>query len=384
MGNVVRVCTFNEVEELTRVIYRGFGNFVTSSYMDQRRALFIEDRSVGVFDGDQLVGGAHSHPVSMNVPGGKLPCAGVDNVAVQPTHRRKGFMTQMMEYQLRDIYERGEPLASLWATESVIYGRYGYGAAVFHENWKIERNHSNFAQSYSSSGALRFIELDEALANCPEVFGKALEGRPGGIDRPKLQWVRINDWFSEASKKSVARYTVAYEMDGWMEGYVRYEVKDGIVSVLELMPVTRQAYWALWDYCFGIDLVVTIESQDRPIDEPLPWMLADPRQLERRPTDALWIRLVDVPLALSCRTYNQEAQVVFEIEDNFCPWNEGRYKLVGGPQGSECQSTTSKADLSALAKTVAEGGGHKYAAGGKLCNNFAIFSKLFKPITQYA
>ena len=52
---------------------------------------------------------------------------GVSNVEVQPTHTRRSIMTQMLCHQINGIHGRGEPLTALFATESVIYGRFGYG-----------------------------------------------------------------------------------------------------------------------------------------------------------------------------------------------------------------------------------------------------------------
>ncbi len=136
-----------------------------------------------------------------------------------------------------------------------------------------------------------------------------------------------------------------YEADGQADGYITYRVEDGKVSIWELLSVTDEAYRALWSYCFGIDLTTTVKVGDRPVDDPLPWMLADHRRLERKPTDALWVRLVDVPAALAGRTYAQEGELVIEVEDGFCSWNQGRYLLQGGPEGAECSSTNGDADL---------------------------------------
>ncbi|MGI8415196.1 MAG: GNAT family N-acetyltransferase [Nakamurella sp.] len=35
-----------------------------------------------------------------------------------------------MKHQLADVAKRGEPLAALWASESLIYGRFGYAPAA--------------------------------------------------------------------------------------------------------------------------------------------------------------------------------------------------------------------------------------------------------------
>ena len=91
-----------------------------------------------------------------------------------------------------------------------------------------------------------------------------------------------------------------------------------------LMACSDAAYSALLQYCFGVDLIKTIKAWDRPMDDQLFWMLHDARALQRKPRDRTWLRLIDVPNALSSRTYAQwKDEIVFEVRDQFCPWNEG-------------------------------------------------------------
>ncbi|GIS94291.1 MAG: hypothetical protein CM1200mP22_15280 [Dehalococcoidia bacterium] len=82
-------------------------------------------RAVAVFEKGQIVGGSHSRRVEMTVPGASTIISGVCNVSVQPTHTRRGVMTQMMKHQLNDFHDRGEPVSALFSTESIIYGRFG-------------------------------------------------------------------------------------------------------------------------------------------------------------------------------------------------------------------------------------------------------------------
>ena len=120
-----------------------------------------------------------------------------------------------------------------------------------------------------------------------------------------------------------------------------------------LIARTEAAHAALWDYCFNIDLVKTIKAWARPTDDPLMWMLHDARALERKPCDRTWLRLIDVPKALSSRTYAQEGEIVFEVRDEFCPWNEGVYELNGGPSGATCTPTTKSPDITLAADDLA-------------------------------
>ena len=74
-------------------------------------------------------------------------------------------------------------------------------------------------------------------------------------------------------------------------------------------------------------------------------MLADPRQLVRRPGDSLWVRIVDTPRALASRKYAADGRLVIELRDDFCPWNEGRYLLEADGGQARCSTTTLDADL---------------------------------------
>ena len=63
-------------------------------------------------------------------------------VGVLPTHRRRGVLTEMMRAQLEDIRDRGEPIAALWASEEVIYRRFGYGIASFTGEIELRRGYA--------------------------------------------------------------------------------------------------------------------------------------------------------------------------------------------------------------------------------------------------
>ena len=98
------------------------------------------DRMHAAFEEGQIVGGAGAFPFELSVPGGSLPCAGVTAVGVHPTHRRRGVLRSMMDTQLRDVHERGEPIAALWASEETIYGRFGYGIASWAGELRVPRS----------------------------------------------------------------------------------------------------------------------------------------------------------------------------------------------------------------------------------------------------
>ena len=86
----------------------------------------------------------------------------VDWVAVLPTHRRKGIFTKLTKHQFNDIRDHCEAIAGLTASESSIYGRFGYGISSWAENWSIQREHSKISDQLKVHGETRFVEAPEA------------------------------------------------------------------------------------------------------------------------------------------------------------------------------------------------------------------------------
>lgn len=329
-----------------------FGWEVNPAQVEHTRQFFEFDRSLAAFDGEEIVGTGAIFSFDMTVPGGVLPTAGVTWISVKPTHRRRGVLTQIMARQLEDVRQRGEAVAALWASESIIYGRFGYGLAAEGVELRIEREHTALARPPETPGRVRFISHDDALRTWPGLYDAVRIAQPGMYTRSE-RWWEHKALQERPSSRSTSSYYVQYEEEGEPLGYARYRIRQGdpsghergTVLVLELMATTEAAYAALWRYLFGVDLIDNILAYSRRVDEPLFWMLADPRRLQRRPSDALWVRLVDVPAALEARRYNAEGRLVFDVRDAFCPKNEGRYELEGGPDGARCRRTDAEPDV---------------------------------------
>jgi predicted acetyltransferase len=350
----IRPITPEETEGFVRATSMAFGHQPSDDDLAKYSPMKELERSLAAYENGSLVGGAHSRSFRMNVPGGQLPAAGVLDVTVASTHRRRGILTALMVDQLKGIHERGEPLAALTASESVIYGRFGYGIATVHETWSIDRPHTAYATPYESRGRLEFVNPEQMRATFPEVYRRAIALRPGAIERPadKWDWI-VTDYPPERGGASAYFHVAYYGTSGNLDGYVSYRINGSRMSVGELISVTDEAHAALWRFCFDVDLVSSVTANQRAVDDPLPWMMADPRQLKRVPYDGLWVRLVDLPAALAGRTYASEGRLVLEVRDDSCPWNEDRYALDGGPEGATCRRTDTKAHLALSAADLA-------------------------------
>ena len=323
---------------------RAYGNRLAVD-PETLRPHFDLDRSIAMFDGGNIVGGAHSHRREMSIPGATAVVAGVANIAVQPTHTRQGVMTRMMRHQIEDIHQRGEALAALFSSESAIYGRFGYGVGSLRERWSIERQFTRYAAPYESRGRIVFVDPEDITKDLPGISRRSVKDRPGVFQKPLQHWERESKASEHKQGGQGGLFYAVYEEDGRLDGYVKYRTARPNLIVQELMAATPEAAKALWRYCFDLDLMTCTETLSRPVDDPLPWMLADPRKLERSVRDGLWVRLVDAAEALELRRYAQSGSLVLEVRDELCPWNDGTFRLEGSTEGAECRASSSSPDL---------------------------------------
>jgi predicted acetyltransferase len=117
------------------------------------------------------------------------------------------------------------------------------------------------------------------------------------------------------------------------------------VVVREVATTSVPAYKAIWQYLLTVDLTRETSYWMAAVDEPLQYLVDEPRRLGGRIGDALWVRLVDVPAALAARRYAAPVDVVIEVEDPLLPENSGAWHLVGDPGTATCVRADRPADL---------------------------------------
>ncbi|GGQ64167.1 GNAT family N-acetyltransferase [Streptomyces pilosus] len=352
----LRVLKPEEWDKLYANLIRAFGG--TPEAEEERelwRALTEYDRFLGAWEGGECVASAGAFRFRLTVPGGaSVAAAGVTMVSVAATHRRRGVLTSMMRRQLDDVRSWGEPLAVLTASEPAIYGRFGYGAATFQADAEIDTRRAGLSVPPGTDDVrLRYVDPADALDACEAVYARLVPGRPGMVARgPGWERLGVLDPESDRGGASPLQCVVA-ERDGRTVGYARFRVKpswgpggpDGEVLLSALEALDPAAGAALWRFLFDIDLTSTLVARGRPVDESWQYLVSDIRR--GRPTlkDALYVRLVDVGAALAARTYRAPVDVVLEVEDAFCPWNAGRWRLSGDAKGASCERTEDAADL---------------------------------------
>lgn len=341
---VLRRATAEDLPALSLVDGRSFGFQHTAEDLDDTAAVFEPERFVLACDPDdgEILGVTGSWDMTLTLPGGaQLPSPGVTWVAVSVTHRRRGILRALMTEQHRGFVADGNAVSMLTASEGTIYGRFGYGQATVERVAAIERRRAVLRPDVPDTGGVRYVDTDGARKHAPEVHRRWRAAHPGAVSRSDAWWdylLRDREYHRHGAS---ALFHLVHP-----DGYASYRInlEDDSCRVVDLFAATDEAHASLWRVLLGLDLVETITCRDLPVDDPLPWLLADPRQVRTTTLhDGLWVRILDVPVALAARRYAAEVDVVLEVHDPFLG-RGGRFRLRGGPEGASCEPATAAAD----------------------------------------
>lgn len=306
---------------------------------------FEWDRAQAVEDPDGALAAVHaSYAHTMPVPGGTVACSGLTWVGTRPDQRRRGLLTAMIDSHFARSLARDEPISALFAAEHAIYGRYGYGSASDDVRVKLSRGAALRDVAGSDALTVRLATADTARdsALVDTVHRAAGAGRPGWTTRDSEAWrtrvlVDPPAWREGAEP---LRIVTVHDAAGEVRAYALFRRKDnwaeggpaGIVKIREAVAVDAPATHRLWTFLLDLDLMATVESPMLPVDDALLHLLVDQRGVVPKVTDNLWVRLLDLPVALAARRYSAPVDVVLDVSDTRLPANAGRWRLTTGTQ----------------------------------------------------
>ncbi|MEU4466160.1 GNAT family N-acetyltransferase [Streptomyces sp. NPDC024017] len=303
------------------------------------------------------VGTAAAHSFELTLPGESIvPAAGVTAVGVLPSHRRQGVLSAMMRHQLAELRARGEFLSVLLASEAPIYGRFGYGPATYTAQLTVPRHKATLAvprargladapATGSADGSVEVLRRTECGEILEEVYDRYRRAQPGALSRPHRWWaLRAGQPPISPAQRYVA---VHRDADGVPDGYASYSIGEtNTLTVDETITTDDAVFTALARFVLGHDLVSQVVFKQVPPEHPLRWQLADRRAGEvSGDMDWLWVRLLDVPRALTARGWFMDGELVLDVEDPFLGEHD-RYLLTVRDSKADCVPTDREPDLS--------------------------------------
>lgn len=356
----IRPVTEDEYPAFVTAFMDGFSEDLPSeTFADIERILLAPERTLAAFDGDDIVGTFGGFDMSVTVPGGgSMPMEGTTVVTVNPTYRRMGLMRKMMAKHLDNAAKGGYPIAGLWASETDIYGRFGYGIATHLRSLKMASSKIAFRDDIEIDRVRRTTQ-EQASTEFPPAYDAMRVQTPGMLARNPEWWEHfvLNDDEWRRKGKTKRRYVVHDGPNG-VDGYASYRLKggesddghdNGTVHVVELIAATPRAEASLWSYLTRIDGSPNVESWNTPVNGTLKYMVKEPRRVRvTSASDALWIRILDVEPALTGRTYEEDGSISIAISDPFRPDTSGSFRI----EVADGQATVEPCDAGDIAMDI--------------------------------
>lgn len=359
----IRSTTDEDLDVFVDTVHRAFGQFPETPIADGGRwwsALEMERGLLAVAPDGKPVGTAAAYSFELTLPGRiPVPAAGVTAVGVLPSHRRRGVLSAMMRHQLTEVRARGEFLSVLLASEAPIYGRFGYGPATSTARLTVQRHKAALAApralapadapaADADSGSVEVMRRAECGEILEAVYDRYRRAQPGALSRPPRWWAL---GAGQPPVSPAPRYVAVHrDADGTADGYASYSLGSvgdrSTLTVDETIAADDAVFTALARYALGHDLVSQVVFRHVPPEHPLRWQLADVRAGEvGGHTDWLWVRLLDVPRALTARGWFTDGELVLDVEDPFLG-EHGRYLLTVRDGKADCVPTDRRPDLS--------------------------------------
>jgi predicted acetyltransferase len=370
---IIRAVTTDEYPAFATAVIEGFSEDLPGKdFPEILEKVLPPDRTLAAFDGDTIVGTFGGFELDLTVPGGKVKMEGTTVVTVFPTHRRMGLLNDMMVQHLDNAVANEFPVAGLWASESGIYGRFGYGIATYAATRNLDGPVLQFRDGVDVD-RVRRITPEQAADRLPPVFDRVCRKSPGMFARSDVWWeqeiLRDEEWMRRGR---TSHRIVIHEDADRADGYAIYRQKsgeiddshaNGTVSVVELIAETPRALASLWNYLSHIDGCPKVRSWNMPVRDGILAMVREPRRFVTTVVfDALWIRILDVEAALSQRTYEHDGTVAFSIADAYRPTTAGTYRLTVSDGVGVCERTQKSTALDIDIDVL----GAMYLGGGDL------------------
>lgn len=343
-GITLRSATEKDFPAIVQLAEVCFGMRYDPPELENIPGLFPIERTIVAEADGRIVGHTVDRTMTVTVPGAAtVQACGVSGVTVAPTHRRRGILRALYTEQHERTEAEGLPLTIFTASEGTIYGRFGYGPATALNEVSINRHKAEFRSTTPDPGGVQMAALDESKDHIRAVYDRWRRLMPAGQDRPEANW---NIWFAdpERYRNGASTLFVLTHPDGYALYRRQWREDENVTTVAEFRAITPEAHIALWRVLLSLDLTDRIEASLTE-DDPLPYLVTDSRLVKITGRyDGLWARVMDVPAALTARTYRQDLDVVLAVEDSFRAAG-GTFALRIRDGVAECERTDRPADL---------------------------------------
>ncbi len=354
--------------------------FASTEGMDEELSTTLPEWTTCAFVDGRMATTLGAFPFTVRLNGSPVHMGGVTAVGTLPEFRRRGLLRQVMRQAFETMHERGQTFAILLASMGAIYQRFGYGLGCSLTQYDFDPRLAPFESPETVAGSITLMSAEDAFPIIKQLYIRWATPRNLAIHRSTALW-QI-DRLRPRKRGEPVHVAIFRDADAEPQGYVVYQAWEEehfgpgpshVLDVRDFVTLTMSAYRGLWEYLRAHDLAGTVRMRGCVgEDDAAPDLLLEPRYLNRRISDHIWMRVVDVQAGLPQRPYGARGELTFEVPaDELCPWNSGAYLLETDGTTTELRRTTRTPDLVIPLNTLAS-----LAAGYRPATHFARIGRL--------
>ncbi len=301
------------------------------------------DRCRGIEAGDAGTGAGglaavhSSYSYAMRVPGGTVAASGLTWVGVHPGHRRRGLLRSMIDDHFARSRARGEAVSTLVAAETMIYQRFGYGLACPAYKITMSRDVSFREVAGDEDLIVRFEDADLSR-HAPVVRAVAArDQRPGAMLVMSDALLAAQFVDPEALRDGRERKRIAIvEDEHGPAAFALFQRKlawgdtgaAGTGFTEAWAAVTPASSRRLWSVLADLDLMKSFAAAGLSLDDPAILLAHDLRGLDVRLKDYVWVRILDIPAALTARTFGADLDLTVDVRDDIIAENSHPWRIL--------------------------------------------------------
>lgn len=308
-----------EAQHLGTILQQCF-NFPISKWQPYSSLLGLENYRVIRHRG-QVIGGLGIYHMGQWFGGCSLPIAGIAALGVAPEYRGIGAAAELMTSTLHELYAKGVPLSTLYASTQRLYQKVGYEQAGNICRFSIPTS------SLIPSAQMPIIRVDPASEEVfLDLYCQRAKETNGNLNRNKAIWKRV----LQPPEDVVYAYLLGADKP---EGYIVFSQQSDTggynLKVTDLVVLTPAAGRCVWNFFANHRSLANNIHWVGPAVEPLLTFL--PEQTYKVINLERWfLRVVNVTKSLMLRGYplGVETELHLEVKDELLPENNKRFILA--------------------------------------------------------
>lgn len=290
----------------------------------------------GIMENDKIAAKLHLIPLAVNIMGKQMQMGGVASVATWPEYRRNGMVRKLLKHALKYMRKNGQALSYLHPFSVPFYRKYGYEIAFNEKQYKIP--FAKLKKNWETKGYVRRIDPDIPLLNT--IYTQYTKKYTGPL-------VRDEKWWKQRVLKDNYHIAIAYNDEHSPEGYIIFEVKEKLFTVVEIAYRSLPGLRLLMEFISNHDSMAEHAEFVVPENDNMPLLLDEPR-FETKVHPYFMARVVNVKEFIKQypATGGKESVSIY-VEDTFLPENTGVYYVNPTTEGLSCThiKTEGKAEI---------------------------------------